>query len=214
MPDGDVYDRNVDRWWQTAARRVFESDNDELALPSLIRALGRMMKFGGCPGIDAVVAITADTVCSPDVGAARREATARLERVRRESGSDRTTVVVEAARGLLADAEALQLGDPRHCDPAVVRLRIAERLLVELATMKFSPGKLIQVQEQVENRGVTIELYRRRAERARSLLASSPELARLASQVVARPSGVGIKAPRPKMPKPSQEALVHMAISS
>jgi hypothetical protein len=42
MPDGDVYDRHVDRGWQTAARRVFESDYDELALPSLLRALDRM----------------------------------------------------------------------------------------------------------------------------------------------------------------------------
>jgi hypothetical protein len=212
MPDGDVYDRHVDRGWQTAARRVFESDDDELALPSLLRALGRMLKDGGCPGIDAVVEIPTEALGSPGGGAVRREARAQLERVRREAASDRTNVVIDAALRLLAEPESLGLGDLIRQNTDAVRQKIAEQLLVELAARKFSPGVLLQ--DQVVNRGVGIEVYRRRAERGRSLLASSPELSRLACQVMAHPNGVGIRAPRPKSPKPSQEALVHMPISS
>lgn len=210
MPDGDVYDRNIDRWWQTAARRVFESDGNELAPPALLRALGRMMKDGGCPGFDVIVAITADAICSEDVSAVRREASTRLECVRRSARNDRTTVAVEAARRLLAAPDVLELADPSR-RPNVVRQEIAERFLIDLAEKKYSAGVLLR--ELVEIRGVSIDDYRRRAERARSLLASSPELSRLASQVLTCPTGAGIKEPRPKTPKPSQEVLVHMALS-
>jgi hypothetical protein len=212
MPDGDVYDRKVDRGWQTAARRVFESDADELTLASLIRSLGRMMKGGGCPRIDEVVTITADALGSPEVSTTRREARTQLDRVRREACNDRTTVVVEAAKRLLADPYGLDLPDPNRRDPDAVHLKIAQWLMVELATRKFAPGALMQ--EQVENRGVPIEVFRRRRERARSVLASSPELARLTSQMLAHPNGMGIKAPRSKTPKPAQELLLNMAISS
>lgn len=36
MPDRDIYDRGVERGWQTAARRVDQGDADELIGSSLL----------------------------------------------------------------------------------------------------------------------------------------------------------------------------------
>jgi hypothetical protein len=212
MPDRDVYDRNVARGWQTAARRVYQGDDDELTLRSLLYSLGRVLKDGGCPGIDEIAAIVAQAVASPDPLVTRREAHAQMERVRRASGSTRTEVAGEVARRVLVDPGAVfpTLADGHDQERA--KLGVAASILAELAIKKISPAAVTH--ELVEVERVPIEAVLARRRNAQGLLAGAPQLTKLAREVLAQPDGRLVKAPRVKTPKPSQEALVHIAISA
>lgn len=211
MPDRDVYDRNIERGWQTAARRVYEGADDELTLPSLVRALGRTLKDSGCPGIDMIASIAATAVGSADPRNERREVSAQLELVRRENGSARTEIAVDVARRILVDADELFPNLADRQDPNRVTLVVAEAIVVELAIQKIS--NLALTRELVEKEHKTIDLVLATRQHARNLLAGAPQITKLAQQVLDCPEGQMVKVPRLKTPKPSQEDLVVMAIS-
>ena len=212
MPDRDIYDRNIERGWQTAARHVYEGDEDELTLPSLLRALGRTLKDGGCPGIDTIASITATAVGSADPRGGRREVNAQLEQVRRASGNARTEIAVDVAGRILADPEALfpTLAARRYRDRA--KLVVAEAILVELAIRKSSHPALTHELVEKEHKPIGLVLARR--QHARDLLASAPQINKLAREVLGCPEGQTVKVPRVKTPKPTQEDLTFRAISA
>ncbi len=212
MPDRDVYDRNIERGWQTAARRVYEGDEDTLILASLLRALGLALKDGGCPGIDTIASIVATTVGSADPRGGRKEAVAQLERVRRLTGTSRTELAVDCARRILSDPDALfsELAD--RIDPERAKLIVAEAILVEMAKLKISCHGLMHEMVEKEHKPIGLVLARR--QHALDLLAQSPQITKLAREVLRCPEGQTVKVPRVKTPKPAQEDLVYMAISS
>ena len=212
MPDRDVYDRNVDRGWQTPSRHVYGGSDDDLTLPSLLRALGRTLKNGGCPGVDTVASIVAEAVGSAEPRLARREVGAQLEQVRRACGSARTEIAVVIARRILAEPDVL-FPTPADClDRDRVKEIVAKEILVELAIRKISTSALTHELVEKENKSIGHVLARR--QHARELLTSAPQITGLAREVLASPEGQTIKIPRVKTPKPAQEEILVMAISS
>ena len=211
MPDRDVYDRNIERGWQTAARHVYEGDEDELTLSSLLWDLGRTLKYGGCPEIDTVARIVATAIGSADPCSGRRDVSARLEKVRRASGNARTEIAVDGARRILADPKALFPTLADRQDPNRARL-VAKEILLDLVIRKISSPALTHELVEKEHKSIGLVLTRR--QHARALLASAPQLTKLAQEVLGCPEGQTVKVPRVKTPKPAQEDLVFMAISS
>src|SRR5687768_1986354 len=97
MPDRDVFDRNVRRGWQTAARLALSFDDEPNSLSSVIRALGNDIKKEGLPGFDQIVSALAR--CNSDMDAlAMHDA---LERIRSDFLCTSTEEAVAAAKRLL-----------------------------------------------------------------------------------------------------------------
>jgi hypothetical protein len=183
-----------------------------LALSSLLPSLGRTLKDGGCPSIDKIASIVAMAIGGADLRSRRREVSEQLEKVRRESESTRTDFAVDVARRILVDANVRFPNLADRQDSEHVKLVVAEEIVIGLAIQKISSSALTR--DLVENENMTIDLIFARRQHAKDLLASAPQIEQLARKVLRCPDGQTIKAPRVKTPKPSQEELTFMEISS
>lgn len=211
MPDRDIYDRHVERGWQTAARRVYQGDW-ELAVPSLLGSLKRVVKRDGCRGIDRIAAIVVTAVCSPDLTGRRRAAEPALARVERDNLSTPTDIATAAARRIIADPGQFM---PIPLDPSAKEQSLAiatAAILVEVAMTKISPPCLTG--EILEKDGVPSGVVIAHRQRARGLLAEAPDLLKLARAVLQQPDGKPIKLPRVRIAKPPQEVLIERPISA
>lgn len=210
MPDGDIFSRNVERGWQTASHHVFSCDDEKQVVSKLSAALSRILKAGGCPGIGAIAAIVATALEAADPRAVREESYAALRRIGSESGSAVTEIAIIAARRMIENpADAVPLPEDR-LDKERVRSLVAERALVEIAEAKACSGGLLLAVMRRE--GASRETLVGRKDRSLANLAASPELARLAQQLLLDPHGERITTPRSKIPKPSLEETVNMAL--
>lgn len=207
MPDRDVFDRNVKRGWQSAARRMLGQVDDPADLPAVIRALARELQQNGCPGFEQIVGVLDDALLDLDGPATRRLAYDRLDLLRVAQGSAATEVAVEVAKRLLAAPESALADDDRRRDADQRRLSIAARLLAGLADAWMCAAPLLA--EIVEQGQVSFQTIRSRRERAVARLISAPKIAALAEQLLSDSSGASVKSPRlPRVKKSRADILV------
>jgi len=210
MPDGDVYSRNVERGWQTASKYAFVCDDEKQVVAKLSGALSRTLKASGCPGIGGIAAIVATTLETPDPRAERGEAYAALRRIGSECGNTLTELAITAARRIIENPDdAVPLPEDRRAEERV-RTLVAERALVGIAEAKAFSGGLLHA--LMGREGASRETLVRRRDRSLVNLAASPELARLAQQLLFDPEGGRITTPRSRIPKPTLQETVHMAL--
>lgn len=211
MPDQDIYNRHIPKNWQTAARIAFTSRDDELVTQTLLRALGKEVKLGGCPGIDEIAATVADFVSSPD--APTHDAISRrLERISRRYGNERTAIAQEAARKFLLDTASVHSGTTLALSKGQVSLAISKAFLIELAISKISSPKLAA--SLLENGELSTYQYVQRQHHVGHLLATSPVIELLAHRLLEAPEGQGIKTPRVTITKLTPEEAASYQLTS
>ncbi len=202
MPDQDIYNRHIPRNWQTAARIAFTSPDDELVKQTLLRALGKEVKQGGCPGIDEIVVSARDFVeCSTIVG--YQEITRRLDRITRRYANERTYLAREAARKIVLDISMSPSSTPPVHDERRIELAISKAFLAELAISKIS--SLALAATLAKQQVMSAYEYVKRQERILNLLNNCPEIEILAQRLVNAPQGHGLRAPRVAITKLSTE---------
>lgn len=211
VPDGDVYDRNVERGWRPAARFVHSGELG-FAIPRLVRCLGQSLREHGYPGLLEILAIAVPDTGFAQDGIDRREVTAKLESVRRTCPSDRTTLGVNVVRRLMTDPIAktklLGLGS----DVMLARELVASEIFANLAMIKVSSAAVSRKLIAVD--GMTNETVQFRRRRAHDELVSAPEMHKLARRVITNPEGQTFRAPRVKMPRLAQAEILDMAIGA
>ena len=205
MPDGDVYSRHIPRGWQTAAKFVFTGQDDAVSLPKLFRALGQMVKQGGCPGINEIAAVVEDALMSPRL-TSNQQMKRELEQIKRRYASDRTTIASDVARRIVASPADWFPDSSRLRDPERVRLTVVRAVLIELVMTQISSTAL---QTSLMNSGdVTFHEYWQRQRHFKRLLFDSPHIGELAGEVFRNPEGDGIKVPQIRSPKLTPEEFI------
>lgn len=210
MPDGDVFSRNVERGWQTASQHAFACDDEKQVVTKLSAALSRTLKASGCPGLDAIATVVVTTIRAPDPRAVRGEAYAALRRIDLERGNALTDFAITAARRLIENPDDVVPLPEDRLDEERVQTLLAEQALKEIAEAKAFSGGLLRALMRRE--GTSRETLVGQRDRALANLAASPELARLARQLLLNPQGGRITTPRSSVPKPPLEETVHMAL--
>lgn len=203
MPDRDVFDRNVSRDWQSAARLTIGHDGNPDSLRAVIRALGKRLEREGCPGFETIVRIVLEAYRSTYRQHVRRPAYERLDRLRCEEANSTTEIAVAAAKRLL-------IQPPLYCgDPWPVT--IGASILSELADARMCPAPLLA--ELVESGDVSFQTIKARRDCAKSMLAAAPETRRLAEMLLADASGASVKTPRMERQKMSQADILATALT-
>lgn len=205
MPDGDVYSRHIPRGWQTAAKFVFTGQDDAVSLPKLFRAMGQMVKQGGCPGINEIAAVVEDALMSPRL-TSNQQMKRELEQIKRRYASDRTVFASETARRIVGSPADWFPDSSVLRDSERIRLTVVRMVLIELAMSQISSTAL---QTSLMKRGdVTFHEYEQRQRHAKDLLVNSPQVEQLAGQLLGKPEGDGIKVPRIRSPKLTPEEFI------
>lgn len=210
MPDRDIFDRTVRPGWKTAARLVIGSADDPSALASLIRALAKEVKNGGCPGLDQIVDIVVDDLRASDQRAARHLAHWQLDRVRLLQGNGVTEIAIIAAKQFLARPASLS-DNSLEKDEEETRINVAAHILADLADALMCSARLRA--EIVEQGQVSFQAVQARRDRAKEMLVSAPEIRRLAQQLLADSSGALVKSPRISRAKLSQAEILVTALT-
>lgn len=211
MPDRDVFNRKVKSGWQAAARRMIGAANDPDALPSVLRALGKEIKSNGCPGVDQIVRVIVDAIRSPDPRTARKRAHEQLEEIRRDQGSGNTEIAVAFGRKLLAGAPDLNINGISPMDDDQLRLHLSILILADLADASTCPAAVLA--EIVEGGEVSFQDVSSRRQHLRDMIASAPEIRRLAVQLLVDPSGSSVRLPRIPRAKVSQAEILVTALT-
>lgn len=210
MPDRDVFSRHVPRGWQTAARICYSGLDDAVTMVKLMRALGKNVKQGGCPGIDEIPNIVADAIGSPHT-APHEGARRRLDQVNRKYVNARTEVAVESARALLAFAETQDQSTSGSVDLEQIRLDVGTRFLIEFAMRQISSPSLLAALGETDD--VPVAVYLQGQQRARKLLTDSPEVGTLARQLLSSPEGDRATTPRMTIPQMTPDEMVSFALT-
>lgn len=210
MPDRDVFSRHMPRGWQAAARIAHSGLDDVTCTVKIIRALGNDTKRGGCPGVNEIADIVADAVgshdTSPHEGARRR-----LDEVHRKHMNDRTEVAVETARTMLAFDNTLHPSASGVADVGQIRLNVAKRYLIDFAMRQISSPSLLSFLGEASD--VPVGVYLGRQQRARKLLADSPEVEKLARQLLSSSEGDRATTPRLSIPEMTPDEMVSFALT-
>lgn len=206
MPDGDVFSRRARRGWKSASRRMIGGGEGPEALPSVLSALGGEVKATGCPGLDRVVSVVANTIRSQHPVDARRGALAELDRLRVEHGSEATEIALRSSRQVLAGLSEPKCSAMLEMDDGELRIHLAVKILADLADAAMCPTGLLS--EFVEDGGVSFQEFHARRQQCKSLLVASPEARRMAIQLLADPSGAVVKAPRLRRERLSQAQIL------
>jgi hypothetical protein len=208
MPDRDVFNRNVHRGWQSASRRMLATTDDPEALASVVRALAKLMREGGCPGFDQIIGTVVEAWESSAPEGARQTAVAKLDYIRLHEGNSATEIAIASARRFLPQGDELPhqaLVQPTDRD------YVATRVLAEVADAYLCPASLLG--ELVESGELSYHELRSRRERAKSMICASPEARRLAAQLLSNPSGTSVQMPRSSGVKPSQAEILVVALT-
>lgn len=211
MPDRDVFDRNVGRGWQTAARKTLCLDDDPSALPSVITALGRECKQRGCAGFDEIVDGLLDAIGAAEPRKIREIVHDRLDYVRMKYLTESTQGAVNAAKRVAATVADWLPHPCGEMDVLGLREKIAVQLLAELADSWMCPARVLA--EIVEHEHVAFQTIQARRERAKRKLVEAAETKRLAQQLLADPSGSKVTVPKMARAKVSQEEILVTALT-
>lgn len=211
MPDRDVFNRKVERGWQTAARLLIGGTDDDEALAAAIRALVRMIKANGRPGLDQVVQIVADALRSPRPTTARAIAIAKLDDVRLHQATRQTEIAVASAKGILAGRLESGISSTESGDKENLHEHLAIRIVTDLAMTSLFPAPLLA--ELVEAGDISFQGFSLRRQRANKMIVTSPQTRRLALQLLADPSGTSVKAPQMARRKKSQAEMLVVALT-
>lgn len=204
MPDRDVFNLNVCRRWQRAARLTLADDLSLPALQSVVRALAKDLKENGCPGFVEAIDIVTDAVQMNDLDEARGVAHRRLDHIRRREGSGHTETMVDACKGLLVVSKEACLAPSANVDRSIM---IAVHVIARIADALMCPARLLV--EIVENGQVAFQIVRVRREQMIRALVETPATAEIAKQLLVDSSGSAVRTPRlPRIAQSQADILV------
>lgn len=206
MPDRDVFDRNVSRGWQTAARRMLGSDDDLDAVGSVIRALSKEVREHGCAGLDQIVGVISEYHGSSMDDQLRGQAHDRLDMIRIAQHCNTTETTVNAGKRLLAVADKRNKANGSNVDLNDERLGYTLEILAELADDRMCPARLLP--ELIESGLTSFQALHHRRERAKNLLKAAPEFHQIAQQLLDDPTGRRLVIPRIRRQKLSPEEML------
>lgn len=206
MPDGDLYNRNVGRRSQKAARYFHEFGDPDSAIREGMRLLEKCLVDRGTDEILRIVRVGVEDEWSPWVRA-------ELERVRRLADSAIVQIAVQRAMLHQMDPDLLKGNLSADSVPDVVRSELLKDILIAFIEAEVSPRQLQAAFNQLspEDR----EKRRNRCRSTLDALRRSPVLDIFVQKLLllgAEGAEDKVKVPRPSVQKPSQEELVHTAL--
>lgn len=206
MPDRDVFDRNVSRGWQTAARRMLGSDGDVDAVGAVIRALSKEVREHGCAGLDEIVEIIEEYHRSSMDDRRRGQAHDRLDVIRISQRCNTAEIAVNAGKRLLVVTDKRNNANGSKGNRDNERLEFTLEILAEIADFRMCPARLLP--QFVESGLASFQALHRRRERAKNLLKADPAFHQIAKQLLNDPTGRRLVTPRSRRQKLSPEEML------
>lgn len=201
MPDGDRYNRNVEKLWQKAARYAYERENPELLIREVMLALRGCQLEGVAVSLPDMIRVAATTDRSVDI---RRQ----LERVAHREYAEIMQIAAERLLLFRVDPSVV-IGESVSAQGLEkIEVAIAKDILMAIAWTKISPGMLRRSLKRLN----PLEQMTRRARLERNLteVRRSAAIEQLAQQLVqGHVSLAGGQIAVPRIEKRSQEELVY-----
>jgi hypothetical protein len=206
MPDGDLYNRNVARRSQNAARYFYEFDDPEAAIREAMRVLTKCLAGQDTSEILEIVRLGVTEEWGPWVRA-------ELERVRRHADSVIVEIAAERAMLHQADPEAMKGQLSADSGPEGIKSVFLKDVLVAFIGAEVSPRRLQAAfnQKRPEDKAKC----RDRCQANLDALRKSPILdSFVQKRLLLETEGKGdkVKKIHPRVQKPSQEEIVHSAL--
>jgi hypothetical protein len=205
MPDGDRYNRNVEKRWQKAARYAYERDDSDLVVREVVRALGDMPLEDDGVVLRDMIRLGATANLCPEVRA-------ELERAARRGHSEVTLIAVDR---ILLFLSAPSLVVPESIGEDMTdghEVAIARDILVQVAWVKMSP---MELQRSLKRLNPLEQMARlSRLERNLAEVRRSPVIDQIAHQIMYGGDAPGSRrVVTPRISKPSQDELVYSPVT-
>jgi len=206
MVDNDEFRRNVPKGFQGAAKAVFNRMDPERAIRLSTNAAGIALKAGGCPGLDDIIGVVA---ASSEVGVGDRVAAAArdFDLIARRFPNDRTLRAIRAAQTVLRTRTAPLPGTRDSVGQEVV-----VRFVVDFVDSNIFVGKLLGA--LIESGKETFATYHTRRLEFLDELRQSPNVAKLATELLADPNGGSVEQQRVKRREQDQRAHLGLPLDA
>ena len=212
MPDGDIYTKKVPRPWVKAARLVFESCDDALAVDECEKTLASQLRERPWDGLNHAVRIIAEAQGVDRGLSGRRQVLDELKRFASGWPAERREALQRVANRELVGSSTAQMvlfpGNAWHDRER----EIAAAVLAESVLMAIAPaGQALRMERTSK---LDASAFVIRATHTRKLLYEAPGILDLANQVLSNSNGDGrpIRAPRTRVARLSQIDLVNLPI--